>query len=100
MRIDPHSMDGGLIMTTANSFTRIASKGKAEVHAQIGLNVSPCPNNCSFCAFTAKNGVFKDTKELSIEETVQSVLRAEADGANALFLITTISGVGDLRRLK
>jgi biotin synthase len=89
LRTDPHSMDGGLIMTSANSITRMASKGKAEVHAQIGLNLSACPNNCSFCAFAAKNGLFKGTKELSIEETVQSALRAEADGANALFFMTT-----------
>jgi biotin synthase len=89
LEIDPHSMEGGFIMTAANSITRTASQGKAEVHAQIGLNLSPCPNNCSFCAFAAKNGVFKDIQELSIEETVQSALRAEADGANAIFLMTT-----------
>jgi biotin synthase len=89
LRIDPHSMEGGFILVAANSITRTASKGKAEVHAQIGLNLSPCPNDCSFCAFAAKNGVFKDTKELSIEETVQSALRAEADGANAIFFMTT-----------
>jgi biotin synthase len=87
--VDPHSMNGGLIMTAANSITRSASQGNAEVHAQIGLNLSPCPNNCSFCAFAAKNGVFKDTKELSSEETVQSALRAERDGANAIFFMTT-----------
>jgi biotin synthase len=87
--IDPHSMEGGFIMVAANSITRSASQGKAEVHAQIGLNLSPCPNNCSFCAFAAKNGVFKDRKELSIEEIIQSALRAEADGANAIFLMTT-----------
>ncbi len=89
LRIDPHSMEGGFIMTAANSMTRAASKGKAEVHAQIGLNLSPCPNNCSFCSFAAKNGIFKDTKEISIEEVIQSALRAEADGANAIFLMTT-----------
>jgi biotin synthase len=87
--VDPHSMDGGFIMTAANSITRTASQGKAEVHAQIGLNVSPCPNNCSFCAFAAKNGVFQDTKELSAAETVQAALRAEGDGANAIFFMTT-----------
>ncbi|OGQ01343.1 MAG: radical SAM protein [Deltaproteobacteria bacterium RBG_19FT_COMBO_46_12] len=89
LRIDPHSMEGGIIMTAANSMTRAASKGKAEVHAQIGLNLSPCPNNCSFCSFAAKNGIFKDTEEISIEEVIQSALRAEADGANAIFLMTT-----------
>jgi biotin synthase len=82
-------MEGGFIMVAANSVTRTASNDKAEVHAQIGLNLSPCPNNCSFCAFAAKNGVFKDTKELSIEEIVQSALSAEADGANAIFFMTT-----------
>ena len=89
LSIDPPSTGGGMIMVAANSITRSASQGKGEVHAQIGLNSSPCPNNCSFCAFAAKNGVFKDTKELSIEESVQSVLKAEGDGANAIFLMTT-----------
>jgi biotin synthase len=89
LEIDPHSMEGGFIMTAANSITRTASQAKAEVHAQIGLNLSPCPNNCSFCAFAEKNGVFRDTKELPMEEIVQSALRAEGDGANAIFFMTT-----------
>jgi len=89
LRIDPHSVDGRFILAAANSITRIASKGKAEVHAQIGLNLSPCPNDCSFCAFAAKNGVFKETKELPVEEIIESAIRAEADGANAIFFMTT-----------
>jgi biotin synthase len=89
LRINHLSVDAGYVMAAANILTRTASKGKAEVHAQIGLNLSPCPNNCSFCAFAAKNGVFKDRKELSIEEIIQSALRAEADGANAIFFMTT-----------
>jgi biotin synthase len=89
LRIDHQSIDASFIRNAANAVTRAVSKGKAEVHAQIGLNLSPCPNDCSFCAFAAKNGVFKDTKELSIEETVQSALGAEADGANAIFFMTT-----------
>jgi biotin synthase len=89
LKIRPHSMDAGLIMTAANTINRTASKGKAEVHAQIGLNLSPCPNNCSFCAFAAKNGVFKETTELPIEKIIESAIRAEADGANAIFFMTT-----------
>jgi len=87
--IDPHSMEGGFIMVAANSITRSASQGKAEVHAQIGLNLSPCPNNCSFCAFAAKNGVFKESQELPIEDVVALALQAETDGANAIFFMTT-----------
>jgi biotin synthase len=79
----------GIIMNAANVINRIVSKGKAEVHAQIGLNLSPCPNNCSFCAFSAQNKVFTQRKELGVEAIVQLALKAEVDGANALFFMTT-----------
>ena len=79
----------GFIMNAANVVNRIASKGKAEVHAQIGLNLSPCPNNCSFCAFSAQNKVFTERKELGVEEIVQLALKAEVDRANAIFFMTT-----------
>jgi biotin synthase len=82
-------MDAGFIRSAANAITRAASKGKAEVHAQIGLNLSPCPNNCSFCAFAAKNGVFRESQELPIEDIILLALKAEGDGANALFFMTT-----------
>lgn len=85
----PNSMDAGLITTAANAINRTASRGKAEVHAQIGLNLSPCPNNCSFCAFAAKNGVFTKRHELDPEDVVELALKAEAEGANAIFLMTT-----------
>lgn len=87
--IDPHSVEGGLIMVAANAITRSASQGKAEVHAQIGLNLSPCPNNCLFCAFAAKNGVFKKSQELPTEDVVARARKAETDGANAIFFMTT-----------
>ena len=84
-----HSVDAGLIIGVANEINRIASKGKAEVHAQIGLNLSPCPNNCSFCAFSAENKVFTERKELGVEEIVHLAFKAEVDGANAIFFMTT-----------
>ena len=89
LKTPPRSMEAGLIMTVANTITWAASKGKAEVHAQIGLNLSPCPNNCSFCAFSAQNKVFTERKELRVEEIIQLALKAEADGTNAIFFMTT-----------
>jgi len=35
LRIGPRSIEGGFIMTAANSMTRAAPKGIAEVHAQV-----------------------------------------------------------------
>jgi len=85
-----HKPSGAEIkMNAANVINRMVSKGKAEVHAQIGLNLSPCPNHCSFCAFSAQNKVFTERKELGIEEIIQLALKAESDGANAIFFMTT-----------
>jgi len=83
------SLDEGFVMAAANVINRTVSKRKAEVHAQIGLNLSPCPNNCLFCAFAAKNGVFREFQELPIEDIILLALKAEGDGANALFFMTT-----------
>jgi biotin synthase len=89
LRIDPHSLDGGFIMASANTLSRRVCLGRAEVHAQIGLNLSPCPNNCSFCSFAASNGIFGQRSELEFDEVVRLALQAEAEGANALFLMST-----------
>jgi len=89
LSINHKCLDAGVIMAAAKEIARTVSKGKAEVHAQIGLNLSPCPNNCSFCAFSAQNKVFTERKELGIEEILQLALKAEGDGANAIFFMTT-----------
>lgn len=89
LKIAPHSTDAGFVMASADAINRAASKGKGEVHAQIGVNLSPCPNNCSFCAFAAKNKVFTKRNELSIEDVTQLALKAEGEGANAIFFMTT-----------
>lgn len=87
--INPHSTDAGFVMASADAINRAVSENKAEVHAQIGVNLSPCPKNCSFCAFAAKNQVFKESNELSVEDVIKLALKAEADGANAIFLMAT-----------
>jgi biotin synthase len=89
LSIPPHSLETSFVIAAADSLTREASRGKAEVHAQIGLNLSPCPNNCLFCSFSAANRVFTKRTELGGEEAVQFALKAEEDGANAIFFMTT-----------
>jgi len=89
LKVEPHSVDAGFVMGCADEINRKASKGKAEVHAQIGLNLSPCPNNCSFCAFAAKNKVFNEKNELNVEVVTEMAIRAETEGANAIFLMGT-----------
>lgn len=89
LRVAPHSPDAGYVLGAADEINRAASDGKAEVHAQIGLNLAPCPRNCAFCAFAARNEVFTETVELDVETVLDMGLRAERDGANALFIMAT-----------
>ncbi|MGD8774573.1 MAG: radical SAM protein [Syntrophobacterales bacterium] len=89
LKVNPHSAEVGYVLASADAINRAVSGNKAEVHAQIGVNLSPCPKNCSFCAFASKNRVFKEKNELSVEEITEMALRAEANGANAIFLMAT-----------
>jgi biotin synthase len=88
-RIPLPSLEAGLVMASADFLTREACGGRAEVHAQVGLNLSPCPNDCSFCSFAASNRVFQGREEMEVEEVVLRAQKAEAEGANAIFLMAT-----------
>jgi len=89
LKVPHHTVDAGFVISAADGINRAASNGKGEVHAQIGLNLSPCPMNCSFCAFAVKNKVFDRKFELRGEDICQLALKAESDGANAIFFMTT-----------
>ena len=56
-RIPLFSSESAMILAAAREKSERASNGLAEVHAQVGLNVAPCPNNCLFCSFAARNGI-------------------------------------------
>jgi len=77
------------IQVAAHKLSHDACGGKAEVHAQIGLNLAPCPRDCQFCAFAACNGVFTEASEVPVEQAVAEALTFERDGANAIFLMGT-----------
>jgi len=89
VNLDPASPESYYVMAAGREMTRRASGGLAEVHAQIGLNLAPCPMNCDFCSFAAKNKVFTKPKELPIAQAVQNAAQFEKDGANAVLLMTT-----------
>ena len=81
--------ESALILSASRIKSEKASHGLAEVHAQVGLNIAPCPKNCSFCSFAAKNKVFQDCLELSVDEALFRAQQFEQDGANAVYLMTT-----------
>lgn len=63
--------------------------GKAEIHAQIGLDAGPCVRSCRFCSFAACNNPAGELK-LTPERAVLDYARAFQDaGANLILLMTS-----------
>ncbi len=77
------------IMAEANRLSRKLTQNKAEVHAQLALNLAPCLCNCSFCSFADNNGIFKEETRLSPEQAVRYAKQFETDRANAVYIMTT-----------
>ncbi|MCF7917008.1 MAG: radical SAM protein [Candidatus Omnitrophica bacterium] len=88
-RVPLFSQDSALIQQASRQKSEKASNNMAEVHAQLGLNLAPCPRNCKFCAFAAENGIFKESHQLTAQEAINRAKRFELDGANAIFLMGT-----------
>lgn len=83
------SRESALILSAAREKSEKASHALAEVHAQVGLNSAPCPNDCLFCSFAAKNKVFTHRYDLPAEKAVELAAGFESDGANAIFIMST-----------
>jgi len=77
------------LMQTANRISREQFHGKGENHFHIGLNVAPCPFNCTFCSLTALAGIFKERVDFSEEEILGWAKMGKAQSADALNLMTT-----------
>ncbi|MFC1849587.1 hypothetical protein ACFL27_05200 [candidate division CSSED10-310 bacterium] len=82
LKIEPHSLEAGFILSAADNLNRIASQNQAEVHAQIGINCAPCSRNCSFCAFAARNKVFQDCPELGFETALHMARKSQTNAHN------------------
>ena len=77
------------VMAEAARLSKELSGGKAEVHAQFAINLAPCPCDCLFCSFAKVNGIFSEATELVPEQAVAYARQFEADGANAVFMMST-----------
>ena len=97
LKLDPESRETYAVMETANRISRIQFNGKGECHFHIGLNVEPCPFDCLFCSLTTGAGIFKEKLEFPEEDILRWARQGEAQGADALNLMTT--GTYTLERL-
>jgi len=86
---DPESPEAFQIMWAGRQLQRQAAGNVAEVHAQIGLNGSPCPKNCQFCSFAVCNGVRQGKLEMPLADVLEYAKLYCEQGANAILLLVT-----------
>ena len=89
LSVELHSREVYALMETANRMSRRRFGDKGEIHFHIGLNVEPCPKDCSFCSLTRRAGIFTEKREFSAEQILDWARMAEAQSADALNLMTT-----------
>lgn len=77
------------LMEAADYLSRKTFQNKGERHFHIGLNVAPCPLNCSFCSLTVKAGIFKDSIDFSDDQILEWARYGESRKADSLNLMTT-----------
>lgn len=91
LSLTPASPDAYRLFAASRHLSALLCDNRAEVHAQFAVNLAPCPKNCMFCSFAAKNGVFRTSSRISPEAAVEAAREFEANGANAIYLMATAS---------
>lgn len=89
IRLDLCSPEVYALMGLANRISRQTFGGKGERHFHIGLNVEGCVYNCQFCSLTKQAGIFAGQREFSPEQLLAWAREGQAQGADALNLMTT-----------
>lgn len=89
--LEPASREAAILRWAGRELAMKAFDGKAEIHAQIGLNSAPCGMNCKFCSFAVCNGVREGRYELPKEDVIEYAKAYEEDGANLILMLTTAS---------
>lgn len=91
LALAPSSADSYRLLAASRELSAKVCDSQAEVHAQFAVNLAPCPKNCMFCSFAVKNGIFKGSSKISLEDAVAAALTFEQNGANAIYLMATAS---------
>lgn len=95
LSFDPHSPEAAYAAVRAREITVKAGKGRGLVHAQIGVDAHPCPENCRFCTFAAssldaeKGCATDESDEVPIERIVEAARHFDEAGVSLISLMAT-----------
>ena len=98
--VSPDSSAALLLRGAAHQASLSWSGGRGSVWFAIGLDSSPCPKNCGFCAFGEKWGVVRQAWRLDEEEALGIIREHDVPGVGVITLrITDAYPLEDLLRL-
>lgn len=89
LALPPNSIDIYIIMAQASQISREVSNARAEIHAQLAVNLAPCPRDCLFCSFAVANNIFNTSVIIDPAEASAQARQFEEDGANAIYVMAT-----------
>lgn len=89
LALSPESPESYLLMAEAKRLSKELTGDRMEVHGQFALNLAPCPKNCMYCSFAAKNKIFTTATELTVQEAVDSAQVLQEAGCNAVYMMVT-----------
>lgn len=89
LALPPNSLESYVIMAEASKISRAVSDNQAEIHAQLAVNLAPCPRDCLFCSFAVANNIFRNSVVISPEEAAVQACQFEMDGANAIYVMAS-----------
>ncbi len=84
-----NSLESYVIMAEASRISREVSSNRAEIHAQLAVNLAPCPRDCLFCSFAVTNNIFHTSTVISPLDAAAQACQFERDGANAIYIMAT-----------
>lgn len=90
LSVENLSPEAFAVQQAGRAFTARLCEGEAEIHAHIGLDAAPCPMDCQFCSFASCNGVFGEHVVYPLEKVLADARTFEAEGANAIYPVTTL----------
>lgn len=85
----PSGLETYVIMAEASRISHEVSTNLAEIHAQLAVNLAPCPRDCLFCSFAVANNIFHTSVVISPAEATAQAVQFEGDGANAIYVMAT-----------
>ena len=89
MGIDVESAEAAYVRWGAKVLGRRASGGVGQIYAQIGLDATPCPENCAFCSLAARNNSSKGRAEVPDDEITHYAGVFDEAGVHLISLMAT-----------